>query len=506
MAVNIINCGNASLPRSLDVNVSVSKPQAEQTTDLSVAVFVQNGGGFEHGANRVGFYFNYEAVADDSRVTPQGVIAARDFFAQNPRARQMAIGQAFNSPLAGFLRTGAIGTLAAFQAVTNGSFAVAINGLSQNITALNFSTDTTLALVAARIQTAIRAKATGGFTLATVVLEGTTLKISSGILGDNSQVSVLAAVSPASGVDISGVGFLNGQAGTAVSQPGYTPTGLVGELDLISEAARCGGQFVYGVFLDKFWRDSDEQIDAVQWASARVAAMPVVSNSPLAWDAGSTTDIGPVIRDLGIFRAWPIYHDQEDFYPDAAILAIMLSVNYAQKDSTLTAKFKDLIGIPIVGLTQTQWTVLSAKGYNTFTLTGNTSRVFREGTTGNFAWYMDDLVNLDNFAEELQVAEYNVFLRNKKVPYNTTGQALLQDALQQVCERYVFNGAFSDRRVLDTSATGGVRIDPPYTIIASPLELQTVSDRAQRIGPPFVINVNLAGAIHSIDIAVNAFA
>mgnify|MGYP000211005669 CR=1 FL=1 len=30
-----------------------------------------------------------------------------------------------------------------------------------------------------------------------------------------------------------------------------------------------------------------------------------------------------------------------------------------------------------------------------FTLTGNTARVNREGTTGNVAWFMDDVVNLE---------------------------------------------------------------------------------------------------------------
>jgi hypothetical protein len=280
---------------------------------------------------------------------------------------------------------------------------------------------------------------------------------------------------------------------------------LVSELGLIAEAARCGGSFVYGWALDAVYRDSADQVLAGQWAQARVAVMPLVSNSPLAWDPNSTTDLAPEIVTLGLFRAWPFYHDQAAYYPDMALLAIMLSVNYAQRNSTLTAKFKDLVGIPTVGLTETQWSVLEGKGYNTFTLTGNTARVHREGTTGNVAWFMDDVTNLDNFVEELQVAEYNVFLRNGKVPYNTTGQALLQEGLQQVCERYVFNGTLSDRRVLDLTAVDGFRIDPPYDIIPTPIELMTVADRTDRIGPPFVINANLAGAIHSIAINVNAF-
>lgn len=503
--VNVINCGNASLPRSLDVQVTVARPGAEVTTDLSVPVFVQAGGGFDFGAGRLAFYSTSDAVNDDTRVTAQGRLAARDFFAQPRRARRMAIGQVFTDPQAGYLLSGAIGTLAAFQAVTAGSFSVSIDGINADISALNFSTDTNLGLVATRIQAAIRAVATGGFTLATVVVSGNQIKITSGIPGDGSSVSVLEPVTPAVGIDISGPGFLNGRTGTAVAQPGYTPGDLVSELSLIAEAARCGGSFVYGFALDAAYRDTDDQVAAGQWAQARTAAMPLVSNSPLAWDANSTTDLGPEIKTLGLFRAWPYFHDQAAYYPDMALLAVLLSVDYAQRKSTITAKFKDLVGIPTVNINETQWAVLEGKGYNTFTLTGNTARVNREGTTGNAAWFMDDVVNLDNFVEEIQVAEYNVYLRNGKVSNDPEGQAKMQDGLQGICERYVFNGAFSARRVLDTTQIDGYRIDPPYTITPSPFELQSAADRADRVGPPFVIDVNLAGAIHSIAININAY-
>lgn len=500
--VDVINCGSASLPRSLDVQVTVNRPGAEQTTDLSVAVFAQAGGTFDFGAGRLAFYSTFTAVQGDARVTAEGLKAARDFFAQPKRAARMAIGQVFDTPQAGYLLSGAIGTLAAFQAVTTGSFAVSIDGISHNITGLNFSTDTTLAQVATRIQAAL---VTAGFTGATAVISGTQIRITSGTTGDGSTVSVLAPVSPAAGVDISGPGFLNGRLGTAVVQPGYTPGDLVSELGLIKEAGRCGGSFLYGWILDAAYRDSPDQVAAGQWAQANGLVMPLVSNSPLAWDPNSTTDLGPEIEELGLFRAWPYYHDDANFYPDMALIAVMLSVNYAQREATITAKFKDLVGIPTVGLTETQWQVLSSKSYNTFTLTGNTARVNREGTTGNTSWYMDDVVNLDNFKEELEVAEYNVFLRNGVVGNDPAGQAKLQDGLQQICEKYIFNGVLSARRVLDLSNIDGFRIDPPYTIIPGLFELQTVAERADRIGPPFTINVNLRGAIHSIAIAINAY-
>lgn len=501
MAVNVISCGLASLPRSLDVSISVSKPQAEQTTDLSIPVMVQASGSFDHGASRIGYYASLDAVNGDARVSAEGKKAAQAFFGRSDRPDLLAIAQAFSTPQRGYLRTGALGAVAAFTPITNGSFAVSIDGVSEDITGLNFSTATTLANVATIIQTALNTAVAG----TTAVIESGTLRINSPTTGDSSAISVLAPVSPASGTDISGPGFLNGLAGVAVTTPGYTPGDLVDELALIAEAARCSGRFVYGYVLDAVYRDSPDQLAAVEWAQARTSFMPLVSNSPLAWDPASTNDIGPEVQSRGIYRTAPQYHDNPNYYPDMSLIAGMLAVDYRAANSTRTAKFMDLPGIPTVPLTESQWLTLESKGYNAFTLTGNTSRVTREGTTGNAAWYIDDVINLDNFVEDLQVALYNVFLRNKKVPYNVTGQTMLRDASTSICERYVFNGTLSERPVQDQTATNGVRVDPAYQIVDTPLELMTVADRAGRIGPPQTINLNLAGAIHSIAVTVNAY-
>lgn len=505
----IIQLANASLPRSLDVRVNVSKPQTEQTTDFSTPVFVQSSGSFDFGAARLAFYGTYNSVAADTRVSAQGLLAARDFFAQPKRPAFMAIAQAFTTPQRGYLRTGPVSALpAAFQAVTAASFSATIDAVTANVTGVNLSTGTTYTIIASLLQTAIRAaNVAAGWATATVVWNAATQQftISSGTSGNGSLVSVLAPASPAVGTDISGPSFLNARAGVGVAQIGYTPTSISGELDLINEAATASGRFVYGWAFDASYRDTPDQITAAQWVSAHTAVTALVSNSPLAWDPASTNDLGPALKTLGIYRAWPIYHDKAAYYPDMAVLALLLSVDYAASNSTITAKFKDLVGIPLVGLTESQWFTLDGKAYNTFTLTGNTARVYRDGGTANPSWYADDVVNLDNFKEDMQVRVYNVFLRNGKVPYNTQGQMMLQDAIAESCERYVFNGTLSERQVTDLTEKDGVRTDPPYEIVPTPINQMSASDRAARVGPPFVVNVNLAGAIHSIAIDINAY-
>ena len=90
-------------------------------------------------------------------------------------------------------------TIATWRAVTAGSFAITINGSARTISALNFSTDSTMANVATRLQNAIRA-ATGA--LETCVWSTDHFVISSVSTANTSAVTVTSATG--AGTDISG--------------------------------------------------------------------------------------------------------------------------------------------------------------------------------------------------------------------------------------------------------------------------------------------------------------
>lgn len=115
--------------------------------------------------------------------------------------------------------TSATSVVATWNAVTDGSFAITIDGTARNITGLNFSTAASMADVASIIQTGIRA-ATGS--TETCVWSTNKFVITSASFEWTSQVSVTSAVG--SGTDISGVGataFMDAETGrgtaTAVS-------------------------------------------------------------------------------------------------------------------------------------------------------------------------------------------------------------------------------------------------------------------------------------------------
>ncbi|MBL4769537.1 MAG: DUF3383 family protein [Rhodobacteraceae bacterium] len=502
--MTFISSANISFPRDLDVSVQTSRPQGETTTDLTVPVAVVQDAPFDHDNGRVRIYSTMTAVEADFAAGTEGNRMALAFFNQSPRAARMAIGRAFQDPVAAFLLGDTLGTdLAGFTPVTDGEFEISIDGDAQDILALDFSSDTDLDDVAATIQTGLQAVGSGGFTAATATIVDNQLRITSGTTGDLSTVTVLSSVSGGLGTDISGAAFLNATVGSVV--PGYAPTGIADELANIYVSGLTMGVTFYGWSLEVGFRNVTDQEAASDWVQARRAILTVVSNSALALLAGTTSDIGSVLKAKGNHRTFTFWSDTVVEYPSFALLAYMLHVNYRAANSTVTAKFKNLIGITPAGITESELTVLTDKRYNVLTLVGNSSRTVREGVQAAETWFIDDLINLDNYEEVLQSEVYNVFLRNGKVPYTPAGVVMIYDAIFLASELFRINGTFAARPVLDPSTRSGTRLDPAFEITNTPIQNIPTGDRVLRTGPPFTVEANLASAIHKVSINVKAF-
>jgi len=110
-------------------------------------------------------------------------------------------------------------TLNTWTGVTDGEFAVTINGVAQEITGINFNNLGSLEQVAKTIQDAIRT-VTGS--LESVTWDGTQFTISSSDTTDSSAITVLSTVAVPSGTDISGAGaenYLDGDTGNGTITP-----------------------------------------------------------------------------------------------------------------------------------------------------------------------------------------------------------------------------------------------------------------------------------------------
>ena len=171
------------------------------------------------------------------------------------------------------------------------------------------------------------------------------------------------------------------------------------------------------------------------------------------------------------------------------------------------AAFSEFADVPdAAGRARSEWlTVVESRRINTYVFIGNTSSVVREGVQAAADWFTDSLVNLDNYREELQAEVYNVFLRNKKVPYTQAGQNLLVSAAAKINRRYTDNGTFAPRDVESDATERGYDTLPATSITPASVAGATTSERAARIAPPIAITAYEAGAFHSVAIAVSVY-
>jgi uncharacterized phage protein gp47/JayE len=127
----------------------------------------------------------------------------------------------------GFMVTGVVAEIADFLLIDDGSFSISIDGVQEDVVDLDFTAAVDYDDVAQIIETELQAVGAGGYSDATVEASAATgtdvvFTFTSGSYGDDSAVSVLSAVSPSTGTDISGVAYLNGQTGAITNGVGYT--------------------------------------------------------------------------------------------------------------------------------------------------------------------------------------------------------------------------------------------------------------------------------------------
>ena len=535
----VVSCAKTSLPRSLDVPVSLSRSVAETATDMTMMCFVTPGVAFPPGNDRVQFFSTFDAVQGAVPENSEAIFAAQAFFNRSDRPQTMCIGRVFTAPTNGALVSGSI-TLSNLANVQNGGFTISVGDTSYTVANLTFGLNPTMADVTRQLNAKMSA-----FANAVANADGKSVTITTNAIGDGADISY--AGTPTESTDVStllnltsatGASIAEGQASTsqqgadvtigysssassitdlsailALTQStaasridGYTPGGLVSEVALIQTAARCAGRSVFAWTLDRQYRDTQDQKDFADWAEAQDQAyFSACTNSVQAYNTADTTNIGFYAHNKGYIKTSVMYHNNPQVYPDVSYAALALSVNYALENSTLTMKFKQLTGIETVPLTETQLSSLKARRINTYVSMGNSSSVVREGVQSADSWFTDSHVNLSNYKEELQVEVFNVFMRNKKVKYTSAGQDLLVSAAAKINNRYIRNGTFADREEETTDNETGYTTLPACTITPAPIYSATTSERANRVAPPIAIVAYEAGAFHSVAIDVTVY-
>lgn len=445
-------------------------------------------------AERIRSYNNLDGVTADWPANSEVVAAATAYFAQQPKPTSLKVSTRHPSAQAAQLRGGSVveEDLLSFTSISDGSFALSIDGSSEDIASLDFSSDTTMVEIAATIQTAVQAIGSGGFTAATVTHDGTRFYINSGTTGISSSISFLTAAT--SGTDISSLLQMRQGEGTKTS--GIDAETITASLNAIQNLDTDW----YGLLFTKEVRDlvqinGEEAVEAASdWCEARVKVFFNSTNDLDVLDSVTTNDIATILKDKGQRRTITTYSSYPDQYPSASVAGRAFTVNFGNTNSTITLKFKQLPTVTVENLTQSEKAVLDSKNANALIQVGSLD-IFAESYMANGTFF-DEVHGLDWLENAIQTNVYGYLAtRTTKVPYNDKGVAALEQQVINALDEAVNNGLLSAGETID-----GEFLPNGYRTSTIPVAQVNQSDKEARFYGGLSFVALGAGAIHGVQI------
>lgn len=222
----VVSCAKTSLPRSLDVPVSLSRSVAETATDMTMMCFVTPGVAFPPGNDRVQFFSTFEAVQGAVPENSEAIFAAQAFFNRSDRPQTMCIGRVFTAPTNGALVSGSI-TLSNLANVQNGGFTISVGDASYTVANLTFGLNPTMTDVIRQLNTQMSA-----FANTVANADGKSITITTNATGDGADISY--AGTPTEFTDVSTLLKLTSATGASIAEgQASTPAKLTsGEITL----------------------------------------------------------------------------------------------------------------------------------------------------------------------------------------------------------------------------------------------------------------------------------
>lgn len=204
----VVSCAKTSLPRSLDVPVSLSRSVAETATDMTMMCFVTPGVAFPPGNDRVQFFSTFDAVQGAVPENSEAIFAAQAFFNRSDRPQTMCIGRVFTNPTNGTLVSGPI-TLNNLASVQNGGFTISVGDASYTVANLTFGPNPTMTDVIRQLNTQM-----SDFADTVANADGESLTITTKTVGDGSDISY--AGTPTEFTDVSPLLKLTSATGASI--------------------------------------------------------------------------------------------------------------------------------------------------------------------------------------------------------------------------------------------------------------------------------------------------
>jgi len=484
-----------SVSRLVRVAINLS-PLAAQGANLN-ALLVLGPSDVIDVSERMRLYTSIAAVASDFGTSAPEYAAASLYFAQSPQPQQLYIGRWAKTATAGLVHGGVLAAadqlLSTWTAVTSGGFTVSIDGTSRPLTGLNFSGVTNMNGVASVITAAL-----GSY--GSCLWDGARFTIKSATTGATSSLTY--ATAPGAGTDVSGMLKLtSSKASTPVS-------GIVAETPAACVSSfldRFGTQFFGLTFADSVELSNANHLAVAALIEADQRHIYGISSANTTiLDPTSTSDIASVMQSAA-YRQTVVQYSQAP-QAVASLFGRAFSVDFTGNRTTITLMYKTEPGITAETLTATQAQTLAAKRANVFAAYNNSTAIIQEGVMSGPA-YFDEIHGLAWLRNRIETDVYNaLYTSQSKIPQTDAGNNLIATVIEAALVAGINNGLIAPG-TWQSGGFGSLKygdfLPSGYYLFTPPIATQAASDRAARKSVSFQAAIKLAGAVHSVDVAIN---
>lgn len=242
----------------------------------------------------------------------------------------------------------------------------------------------------------------------------------------------------------------------------------------------------YGIVLHSHTKA--DQLLGAAWAQANDKLFGTSStdtNIINQTEVSDTTSIATALKANSYGRTFLFYSAEAAKYPEAGLFGSQLALPAGQA----TWNFKTIVGVASDNLTTAQRSNAMAKFCNIYVPRAGVNST-EEGRTSTAGGYIDTVRNLDQFKSDIQVDLFSLLVNNDKLAYEDADIAVVEGALRARAQKAV------DAKILAS--------DPAPIIIVPKAADVSVNDRAIRLLPDVKVQARVAGALHYIDILLEA--
>lgn len=326
-------------------------------------------------------------------------------------------------------------------------------------------------------------------------------------IGGSGAVTSLALISAGTGYSVANsLATTTSGAGTGLE----VDITAIGESPLLAVIACRAASINWYQFMVTDAVDADH-LALAGWAqSASPVAVYFYSTADAAVLNNTSGNIALQMKNLTYNRVFGMYNTTQsglfpnNIYAAAAVMGVTCGLNTGLANSYYTMKFKQLVGVAVDPLTETNVANLAATNTNCYVNYQQAFNILQQGTVAD-GQFFDEIINLDMLVSNIQFFVMDLLVGSPAIPQTDPGETQLIQAVNQACAQsaligFLAGGVWDGVPILKLQP--GDSVPQGYLSQAPPYSTQAPSDRQARKAMPIYTAIIEAGAVHSLIIGV----